>query len=341
MSSCNEVAKADIQERAEMMPVRKILLFLFLTLCLTTSCTRSPNESAKTDHRLKVIATIYPLYDFARIIGGDKVTVSMLMPPGSDAHHYELKPNDIVRVSKADIFLFTSFEMEHWAYKIIRAAAENTNMLAVETGQGTHLLTTSETPAHDDIHQETSPGETDAHPAKYDPHIWLDFENTQKMVDNIARAFINKDPKNSEYYKANAQRYKQSLAALDKKYRAELSVCKSRTILHAGHWAFAYLAQRYNIAYLSAYNISADAEPSPQQMMALVERIKSQKLPFIFYEDLTAPRLAQTLSSETGAGLLKLSNGHDVSKQDVQNGVSFLTLMEKNLTSLKQGMQCR
>jgi len=323
------------------MPARNILVGLFLALCLIASCTRSSEPSATSDKRLKVIATIYPLYDFARIVGGDKVTVSMLMPPGSDAHHYELKPADIVRVSKTDIFLFTSFEMEQWAYKIIQAAAENTNMLAVETGQGAHLLTIAKSPDHHDVHSEDLQNEADAHAAKYDPHIWLDLDNARKMVDNIAKAFINKDPKNSESYKTNAQRYKQSLTALDQKYRTALSVCQSRTILHAGHWAFAYLAQKYNIGYISAYNVSADSEPSPQQMMALVERIRSQKLTHIFYEDLTVPRMAQTLSAETGAGLLKLSNGHDIGKKEMQSGASFLTLMENNLTSLKQGMQCR
>ncbi len=103
------------------------------------SC-KQAEEPVGKDTRLKVIATIFPLYDFARHVGGDKVTVTMLLPPASDAHHYELKPDDIVRVSKTDIFLFTSFEMEQWAYKIINAAAEKTNMLAVETGQGASLL---------------------------------------------------------------------------------------------------------------------------------------------------------------------------------------------------------
>lgn len=324
-----------------MTPVRTILFGLFVGLCLITSCKQATEESVKPDHRLKVIATIYPLYDFARAIGGDKVTVTMLLPPGSDAHHYELKPNDIVRVSKADIFLFASFEMEQWAYKIIEAAAENTNMLAVETGQGTNLLMLSEPSDHDKSHDDALHEETDKHGTKYDPHIWLDFDNAQKIVDNITKAFINKDPNNSELYKTNAQRYKQSLTALDKKYRAELSNCKSRTVLHAGHWAFAYLAQRYNIRYVAASNISADAEPSPQQIMTLIEQIKSQKLTHIFYEDLTAPRLAQTLSGETGVGLLKLNNGHDISKKDMQHGVTFIMLMENNLTNLKQGMQCR
>jgi zinc transport system substrate-binding protein len=86
--------------------------------------------------------------------------------------------------------------------------------------------------------------------------------------------------------------------------------------------------------------MSADAEPSPQQMVDLIEQVKAQKLAYIYYEDLFAPKLARTIASETGAGLLKLSNGHDISKKDLQEGVSFIMLMEKNLVNLKKGMQC-
>ena len=180
-----------------------------------------------------MIATIFPIYDFARNIGGDKIKVTMLLPPGTDAHHYELKPKDIINVGKADIFLFTNFEMEQWAYKIINAAEKNTNMLAIETGAGAVLL-----PLNEEGEEHKN------HVSKFDPHIWLDMDNAQKMVDNIAAAFIKKDSRNSDYYLRNAHNYKLKLIALDQRYRTELTKCKTKTILHAGHWAFAYLAKK-------------------------------------------------------------------------------------------------
>ena len=322
-----------------MMPVKKTFLVLLTGLFMILSCTPA-EEPVRKDTRLKVMATIFPVYDFARHIGGDKVTVTMLLPPASDAHHYEMKPDDIVRISKTDIFLFTSFEMEQWAYKIINAAAPKTNMLAVETGQGAYLLPLSESYEHN-VDHSSARQETDMeHAAKYDPHIWLDFANAQIMIDNITTAFINKDQKNSEYYKKNAQSYKLHLQELDKKFREQLVNCKTRTILHAGHWAFAYLTHRYALKYMSAYNMSAESEPSPQQILTLIEQVKGQKLKYIYYEDMVAPRLAQTIAGETGAGLLKLNNGHDISKKDIQAGESFLSLMERNLENLKKGMQC-
>ena len=110
--------------------------------------------------------------------------------------------------------------------------------------------------------------------------------------------------------------------------------------MHAGHWAFAYLARRYNLKYIAAYNVLADAEPSPQKIFALVKQIKSENVPYIYYESMINPRLAQTIAKETGVGLLKLNNGHDISKADMKNGESFISLMEKNLINLKKGMKC-
>jgi zinc transport system substrate-binding protein len=306
---------------------KKILFLFIISLTLITAC-QPAKEPNKAEQKLKVIATIFPVYDFARNIGGDKINITMLMPPGTDAHHYELRPGDIIKVCKSDIFLFTNFEMEQWAYKIINAAEKNTNMLAIETGSGALLLPLNKEDGHDD------------HTSGFDPHIWLDMDNAQKMVDNIATAFIKKDPRNSDYYLKNARDYKAGLIALDQRYRKELTGCKTKIILHAGHWAFAYLAKRYNLEYIAAYNVLADAEPSPQKIVTLVQQVKNQKVHYIYYEDMINPRLAQMIAKETGAGLLKLNNGHDISRTSMKNGESFISLMENNLINLKKGMRC-
>ena len=307
---------------------KKLFLFLLVLFLFVLSCQTAEDEG-KNDGKLKVVATIFPIYDFARNIGGDRVKVTMLLPPAIDAHNYELKTEDIIKVGKADIFLFTNFEMEQWAYKIINADGDKTSMLAVETGSGTILLPLADVDEHE------------KHLSQFDPHIWLDLDNAQKMIDNIATAFIKKDPRQSDYYLKNARKYKLRLIALDQRYRKELVKCQTRTLLHAGHWAFAYLARKYNLIYISAYNASADSEPSPQKMFSMIEQIKAQKIRYIYYEDLVAPRLAETIARETGTGLLKLNNGHDISKKDLKKGSSFITLMEDNLAALKKGMQCR
>jgi zinc transport system substrate-binding protein len=322
------------------MSVKKIMLCLLVMLSFLGACQQIEDEG-ESDGKLKVVATIFPIYDFALNVGGDRVKVSMLLPPATDAHNYELKPEDIVKVSKADIFLFTNFEMEQWAYKIIQAAGEKTNVLPVETGSGAFLLPLSYEDGRHAHHGNNGHDEHTEHASKFDPHIWLDLDNAQKMVDNIARAFIKKDSRSSDYYLKNAQEYKLKLIALDKRYRNELNKCKTKTIVHAGHWAFAYLAKQYNFIYVAASNVTADAEPTPQKMVSLIEQVKAENIRYIYYEDLVAPRLAQTIARETGTELLKLSNGHDISKEDMKSGLSFILLIENNLNTLKKGMQCR
>lgn len=313
---------------------KKICLLGMIVLTLILSCQQA-KESDKKIEKLNVIATIFPVYDFARNIGGDKINIKMLLPPGMDAHHYELRPEDIIKVTKADIFLFTNFELEQWAYKIIKAADKNTNMLAIETGSGTALMPLTKEPDENAIPERHADNIS-----QFDPHIWLDMDNAQKMVDNIADTFIKKDPRNSDYYKKNAGDYKRQLMVLDQKYRTELTGCKTDTILHAGHSAFAYLARRYHLQYIAVYNVFADAEPSPQLVFHLIEQIKNEKVSFIYYEDMMNPRLAETIARETGAGLLKLNNGHDISRKDMEKGVSFISIMESNLINLKKGLKC-
>jgi len=311
-----------------MMLLKRTPLLILLCLVLIFSCQQT-KDPGRNDKKLHVIATIFPVYDFARHIGGDKIILTMLLPPGTDAHHYELKPDDIIKVTNADVFLFTNFELEQWAYKIIGASDKNTRLQAVETGNGAMMLRLNK---EEDDHE--------AHPAGFDPHIWLDMDNAQKMVDNITSAFIKKDPRNSDYYLKNAGDYKRQLADMDQKYRTTLAACKTRTVLHAGHWAFAYLTSRYHLKYIAAYNVFADAEPAPQKIFALIDQIKNENVSHVYYEDMMNPRLAKTIARETGTGLLKLNNGHDVTRTDLEKGETFLALMEKNLVNFQKGLQC-
>lgn len=321
------MAKETRQPMNAKITLNKIIVCILLIFALFISCQPS-DDIGEPNNKLRVITTTFPLYDFARNIGGDKIKVSLLLPPGSDAHNFEPRPEDIIKISKSDIFLFTNFEMEHWAYRIIKAVTGKSSMLAVESGSGALLIPLTEA------------NEGEKNPSKFDPHIWLDFDNARKMVDNIAVALVKRDSRNSDYYLKNARDYKIKLTELDNKYREQLSRCQAKEILHAGHWAFAYLASRYHLRYIAAYNSSADSEPSPQKILTLIERVKVQKISYIFYEDLIAPRLARTIADETGAGLLKLNNGHDISKNDLKKDKTFISLMEENLLSLKKGLRC-
>ncbi|TSD02088.1 MAG: zinc transport system substrate-binding protein [Parcubacteria group bacterium Athens0714_26] len=294
-------------------------------------------KPTNNSQKITVVTTLFPLYDFAKSIGGDKVEVSLLLPPGVEAHTFEPKPSDIVNINESDLFVYTGKFMEPWAEDIIRGISGK-DIKIVDTSAGIELMKEEE---HEDKHGTVHEEEEHGHEhGGIDPHIWLDFDNNKIMLDNIVKALTEKDPANADYYQKNATDYKTKLAQLDNQYRTTLSKCESKEIVYGGHYAFGYLGKRYGLAYESAYGISPDSEPSAQDLAKIVEQIKKEKIKYVFFEELVSPKVAETLAKETGAGLLLLNPAHNLTKKDFENKASFLSIMEKNLVNLKIGLQC-
>jgi zinc transport system substrate-binding protein len=306
------------------------MLCLLLVLCL--GACRDRGKEATGPHRLRVVATLFPVYDFARVVGGDKAEVTLLLPPGVEPHNYEPKPEEAAGIVRADLFVYTDRYMEPWAAHLLKGLDGARMPVAVEAGAGVQYLPDVEEGEAETGHHHDHGG--------MDPHIWLDPENARLMVGAIAAAMARKDPANAAYYRANAARYEAELTRLDERFRAGLAACRQRAFLHGGHYAFAYLARRYGLTYRSAYAISANAEPTPQRIVALVRQVRSLGLKYIFYEELLSPAMAETIAHETGTALLKLHGIHNVSKADLERGASYLSLMEENLKNLRIGLEC-
>lgn len=309
------------------------LLIIAVSLILA-SCQKDRQEAPARD-RLRVIATIFPLYDFARGVGGDRAEVTMLLPPGVEPHGFEPRPREIRRIQDADVFLFTHREMEPWALNLAQGAG-GAKLLIIDASRGIELLPAGGT-VH--VHREGEKESKD-HEHRVDPHIWLDFARAGRMVETILAGFIAKDPANAAYYQANAREYNKRLAQLDARFAEGLRLCKSPIIVSGGHTSFGYLARRYNLKYRAAYPLSPQAEPRPRELAGLVKLIKGLNIRHIFHEELLDPRIAQTLAAETGAALLRLHGAHNVTKEDISRGVSFLSLMEENLRNLQIGLLC-
>lgn len=318
--------------------MRRIVAIVFMLALAVASagCRKEAEQGAGGSGKLRVVATIFPVYDFARAVAGDRAEVMLLLPPGMEPHSFEPRPDDIVRVSRADIFIYTNRYMEPWAAGIVKGAGGG-KLTVVDASRGAKFLKAGSGEDHDG-HDD---GEHGHGGEGMDPHLWLDFTNAQLMVDTIAAALAERDPTNRAVYQANAAAYRAKLADLDGRYRAGLSTCTTRTVLHGGHFAFGYLANRYGLRYESAYAVSADAEPTPAKLAKLVKQVRSEGLRHIYTEELLDPRTAETIARETGASILMLHGAHTVSRADLDAGVTFIALMEKNLASLREGLQCR
>jgi zinc transport system substrate-binding protein len=309
------------------MKFKKVVVLLIAIILVGSffACTKRAGEPSGMK-KLKVITTLFPLYDMAVHIGADKAEVSLLLPPGMEAHSFEPKPSDIVKINKADIFVYTGKFMEPWAEDVIGGAV-NKDLIVVDASRGTKMI----------------PGVRDAdEPAgSLDPHIWLDFGNAEIMVRNIVKAFQFKDSAHKDFYGQKAGDYINKLTALDTSYRMTLAACQDRKIVYGGHYAFGYMANRYGLRYMAAQGISPDAEPTANDLVRLVERIKRDKIKYIFYEELTSPRIARTIAGETDAKLLPLSAAHNLSRDEFEQGLSFFDILERDLDNLRVGLECK
>jgi len=303
-----------------------IISFLIISLMMP-SCRQNSEKVTTGEKKLKVVTTLFPLYDMAKNIGADKAEVSLLLPPGVEPHSFEPKPSDIVKINEADIFIYTGKFMEPWAEDIIKGVV-NKNLIIVNASCGTKMI-----PAV--FHDSAEPA------GSLDPHIWLDFDNAKIMVKNILEAFQSKDPVNRDFYKQKANDYANKLTELDTSYKTALATCKNKEIVYGGHYAFGYLAKRYGLKYLSAQGISPDAEPTANDLIKLVEQIKKDKIQYVFYEELTSPRIAETIASETNAKMLMLNAAHNLSKNQFDQGLSFFDILKRDLDNLRVGLECQ
>ncbi|MBI5632238.1 MAG: zinc ABC transporter substrate-binding protein [Nitrospirae bacterium] len=320
------------------------MILLFVTLL--SACARSKDpESKGQSGKLIVVATLFPLYDFARNIAGDRADVKLLLPPGAEPHSFEPRTSDMVMLNRADIFIYTNKFMEPWAEKLLKGI-QSSRLSVVDASSGVRFVQGSIDGGEGAyLHQNRKPGQKEDHDEHKgqgsDPHIWLDFSNAQKMVDTIAGAIIAKDPANKDLYTKNAETYKARLADLDKSYQKGLSNCSKKIFINGGHFTFGYLAARYGLRYRAAYGFSPDAEPTARNLADISKTLRQEGLGHLFYEELLSPRIADTIAKETGATLLKLHGAHNISKAEFDGNRTFIELMERNLDSLMTGLQCR
>jgi len=303
-----------------------ILLVFIIIVGFFSACTMQGQEHPQIK-KIKVITTLFPLYDISKNIGADKAEVSLLLPPGVEAHSFEPKPGDILKINEADVFVYTGKFMEPWAEDVIKGTV-NRNMIVVDASRGTKMI----------------PGvfhDVDEPVGSLDPHIWLDFDNAKIMVKNIVQAFQLKDSINKDFYEQKANDYINKLTEMDTLYKTTLVTCKDKEIVYGGHYAFGYMAKRYGLKYLVAQGVAPDAEPTANDLVKLVEQIKKDKIKYIFYEELTSPKIAKTIAGETNVKMLLLNAAHNLSSDQFDQGLSFFDILKRDLDNLKIGLECQ
>ena len=319
----------------------KVLIVIMLSLTLIlTGCGNKVREGDITDslselqevEKIKVFASFYPFYDFVSKVGGDRVEVNVVVPPATEPHSFEPTPRVLAEIEKADIFIYNGLEFEPWVEGVLELL-KGKNTVVINASNGLDLIEFGEDDDHD--HEE---GEDDHH-GEYDPHIWLDPNNVIIISENIKNALMGISEADSELFEANYLSFKEKLDSLNADFIKGLENIKEkdRKII-VSHSAFAYLARRYNIKEIAVAGASPHAEPTPAKLAELTKLAKKYNIKYIFFEVLANPKTAEVLSKEANLEPLVLYNIEGLSKEQLDEGEDYMSLMYKNLESLKKAL---
>jgi zinc transport system substrate-binding protein len=294
--------------RATFSPVRRLLGLLSVALVVVVAgCGGVATESGKET----VVAAFYPLAWAAQEIGGGGVDVHNLTPPGAEPHDIELTPRDVDRIRKADLVLFLGDGFQ----PALEKAVQDRHGPSVDLLRGLRLAAAPK-------------GEEKL---AVDPHVWLDPVRFAALVKRIGRALHRPRP---------ASRLATRLGALDREYRRSLSSCRRREIV-TSHAAFGYLAARYGLRQIPLTGLSPEAEPGPRAVQRLVHEVESSGAPTVFFESLVSPKLAQTVAREAGAKTAVLDPIEGLTKDELAAGDDYVSLMRRNLETLRKALACR
>lgn len=308
------------------MIVKTKILALLLAAALFCSLVSCGPPQAADANKLQIVATLFPQYDFAREIVGDKGEVTLLLPNGVDVHSFDPTTADVITINQSDLFIYTGDDMEVWVPQIIDAS--DTALHVLNVSQGITLL--------EESHDGHAHGE---HAHAHDPHVWTSPKNAMIMVDNILNAVCALDPDNAAFYKENAARYTKELEKLDAQFLQIAGTAKTKTILFAGRFACNYFAQEYGFSHIAAFDsCSENAEPASSVVAELIDRIKADGIEYVYYEELTDPKTARVLSEETGCKSLLFHSCHNISKAEARAGATYLSLMQQNAENLRKGL---
>jgi zinc transport system substrate-binding protein len=275
---------------------------------------------AASSGKMQVVASFYPIAEAAQEVGSGFVAVTDLTAPGVEPHDLELTPRELQDIAQADVVLYLGGGFQ----PAVKDAMGEARGVAVDVGARIHRL-----PA--------PPGSEAG--LTSDPHVWLDPVLYRQIVGVVASALSKADPSKRQTFERNAGAFEARISALDAAYRSGLAGC-ARDVIVTSHAAFGYLAQRYGLRQESISGLSPDAEPTPQHLAQLKAIVQRDGVTTIFTEELTSPKVADTLAQETGATTEVLSPLESLTPQEVAAGQDYLSVMRSNLTKLEAALGC-
>ena len=330
--------------------MKKILFYLvlFISILGLTSCT----TITPTTNKKQIVVTLYPEYQMVKaILGSDKVLnsiydVNLIIPYGCDIHNYDPSMNDLLTIKKAYAFIYTSDSMEKWVSLL--NFSDETKVLNLETDERIELIEMTESAEEHEGHDHETHDHGHNHSHEFDPHIWIYPVYAAYMVEEIRDLLIDITP--DPYYPDsgirqtiidNAQIYIDQLYDLDIAIKQIVSAAKTKTMYFASPFAFYYWAYYYNLDYVLTYKTcSTEIDPSLTDIASIVEEMLEHDAKVIYSRELMSDQAARMISEKTGAEVLELHSGHNISNKHVGlEEYSFINIMKRNILNLAKGLE--
>ncbi len=344
-----------------------IVMLLLVSLWMT-GCDKPVKEEAATssvpENKLKVYTSFYPMYDFAKKVGGDKIEVTNLVPAGMEPHDWEPTTKDIENLEHADMLIYNGAGMEHWVEDVV-GALSNKDLVLVEASKGIELMEGHHHDHDDHNHEgevahnhddhnhegevdhdhddhnhegEADHNHDDHNHGHYDPHVWTSIKNAKKEMETIKEALVARDPENATFYEENYRMYAKQFDELDKTFEEKISALPNKNIV-VSHEAFGYLCKDYGLNQMGIEGLSPESEPNPTRMAAVVDFVKEHNIKTIFFEELVSPKVAETIAKETGAVTDMLNPIEGLSQEQLDEGMDYLKIQEKNLIAIEKALK--
>ena len=304
--------------------MKKVISFflLLMTLLSFTACNYDvkPVDTGK----ISIVTTIFPYYDFSKNIAGDKADITLLLSPGSEPHSYEPSPSDIVAVENCDIFIYNGGESDEWVESVLKST-QNDKMKILKMMDYVTLLE-EHSSEHNHDHSHENEEIEHSHGQGYDEHIWTSIKNAKILSSVIAETLSEIDEVNSSYYSEKENNYINNLDRLDKDFTNTVNNGKRDVLVFGDRFPFLYFATDYNLHYEAAFpGCSSKTEPNISTVTHMIDFVRDEDIPVVFYLEFSNGKTAKLIAEDTGAKTMQFSSCHNVTKEQFENEVSYIS----------------
>ncbi|MBL8776316.1 MAG: zinc ABC transporter substrate-binding protein [Acidimicrobiales bacterium] len=310
---------------------------IVLALAVSASCASSEEDAGDSEvgadrEQVQAAAAFYPLAEALERVGGDRVEVTNLTPPGGGPHDLELTPRQVTDLADVDLVLYLSGGFQPQVEDAVGGLGDDVTV--VDGLEGIDLL-----PAADQLQGTQGEADGEVLADGSDPHVWVDPLLQAQIAEDAHAALVDLDPDGAADFDAGLAAYQDELNTLDADYRAGLADCDSRVIV-TSHRAFEYLARRHDLVQIAIAGITPDDDPDPRTLEAVADAARENDVQVIFFEEQVPPDLAETVADEIGASTDALDPVESITQDRLDDGATYDTIMRENLDSLTEGLGC-